>query len=61
MQSHATINNQTSQAITDIRNTLTKLIISLSIPKKGKFSTQAQPNPQGQFSVGESNSYDTQL
>lgn len=61
MQSQATINNQTSQAISDIRNTLTKLTTSLSIPEKGKFLAQAQPNPQSQFSVGESSSSDTQL
>uniref|UniRef100_A0A2N9I6A0 RNA-directed DNA polymerase n=1 Tax=Fagus sylvatica TaxID=28930 RepID=A0A2N9I6A0_FAGSY len=46
MQGQSTINSQTSQAINDIRSTLTKLTTSLSTQEKGKFPAQPQPNPQ---------------
>uniref|UniRef100_A0A2N9I9L5 Reverse transcriptase/retrotransposon-derived protein RNase H-like domain-containing protein n=1 Tax=Fagus sylvatica TaxID=28930 RepID=A0A2N9I9L5_FAGSY len=46
MQGQSTINNQTSQALNDIRSTLTKLTTSLSTQEKGKFPAQPQPNPQ---------------
>ena len=45
MQTQSTINNQNSQAINDIRSTLTKLITSMSTIEKGKFPSQPQPNP----------------
>ena len=51
MQTQSTINNQNSQAINDVRSTLTKLTTSMSIIEKGKFPSQPQPNPQGQFCV----------
>ena len=51
MQTQSTINNQTSQVINDIRSTLSKLTTSMSIIEKGKFPSQPQPNPQGQFCV----------
>ncbi|XP_057969433.1 uncharacterized protein LOC131158581, partial [Malania oleifera] len=47
MQSQSTINNQNSQAINDIRGTLTKVTTTLSNQEKGKFPAQPQPNPQG--------------
>ncbi|XP_057981314.1 uncharacterized protein LOC131166759 [Malania oleifera] len=47
MQSQSTINNQNSQAINDIRGTLTKVTTTLSNQEKGKFPAQSQPNPQG--------------
>ncbi|XP_042964714.1 uncharacterized protein LOC122298937 [Carya illinoinensis] len=56
MQSQTTINNQTSQAINDIRNNLTKLNTTLSAQEKGKFPFQPQPNPQVQISAIESSS-----
>ena len=37
MQGQSTINSQTSQALNDIRSTLTKLTTSLSTQEKGKF------------------------
>ena len=49
MQTQSTINNQTSQAIDYISSTLTKLTTSMSTIEKGKFPSQPQPNPQGQF------------
>uniref|UniRef100_A0A2N9IGG3 Reverse transcriptase domain-containing protein n=1 Tax=Fagus sylvatica TaxID=28930 RepID=A0A2N9IGG3_FAGSY len=60
MQGQSTINSQTSQAINDIRSTLTKLTTSLSTQEKGKFSAQPQPNPQGQFGVIGSSDLGTQ-
>ncbi|XP_042954668.1 uncharacterized protein LOC122291088 [Carya illinoinensis] len=47
MQSQNTINNQNSQAINDIRGTLTRVTTALSAQEKGKFPAQPQPNPQG--------------
>ncbi|XP_035542821.1 uncharacterized protein LOC118345167 [Juglans regia] len=56
MQSQTTINNQTSQAINDIRNNLTKLNTTMNAQEKGKFPSQSQPNPQGQIAAIESSS-----
>ena len=56
MQTQSTINNQNSQAINDVRSTLTKLTTSMSIIEKGKFPSQPQPNPQGQFCVDDCSS-----
>ena len=52
-QTQSTINNQNSQAINDIRSTLTKLTASMSTIEKGKFPSQPQPNLQGQFCIGD--------
>ncbi|XP_042964676.1 uncharacterized protein LOC122298901 [Carya illinoinensis] len=49
MQGQATINNQTSQAINEIRGSLTRLTTTFHTQEKGKFLTQSQPNPQGQI------------
>ncbi|KAF5468959.1 hypothetical protein F2P56_013066, partial [Juglans regia] len=48
MQGQATINNQNSQAINDIRSTLTKMTTAWSSQEKGKLPAQPQPNPQSQ-------------
>jgi hypothetical protein len=56
VQGQATINNKKSQAIDDIRSTLTKLTSFLSIQEKGKFLAQPQQNPQGWFVLSGSNS-----
>lgn len=48
MQGQATINNQNSHAINEMRSTLTNLTTTLSIQKKGKFPAQPKPNPQAQ-------------
>ena len=58
MQTQSTINNQNSQAINDIRRTLTKLTTSMSTIEKGKFLSQPQPNPQGQFCVDDCSSFE---
>ncbi|KAJ4717067.1 Retrovirus-related Pol polyprotein [Melia azedarach] len=59
MQGQTSINNQTSQAINDIKNTLSKLTSSLSVQEKGKFPAQPQPNPVSQFNVNNSDSSGT--
>ncbi|XP_040987700.1 uncharacterized protein LOC121235422 [Juglans microcarpa x Juglans regia] len=48
LQSQAVINNQNSQAINDIRGSITRLTTNLIVREKGKFPAQAQLNPQGQ-------------
>ena len=61
MQTQSTINNQNSQAINDIRSTLTKLTTSMSTIEKGKFPSQPQPNPQGQFFVDDCSSSENKV
>ncbi|XP_075669961.1 uncharacterized protein LOC142639702 [Castanea sativa] len=56
MQTQSTINNQNSQDLNDIRSTLTKLTTSMSKIEKGKFPSQPEPNPQGQFCVDDCSS-----
>lgn len=48
MHGQATINNQNSQAINDIRSTLTKMTTAWSFQEKEKFPAHPQPNPQSQ-------------
>ncbi|XP_040987733.1 uncharacterized protein LOC121235452 [Juglans microcarpa x Juglans regia] len=48
MQGQATINNQNSQAINDIRSTLTKMTTAWCSQEKGKLPAQPQHNPQSQ-------------
>ena len=59
--SQSTINNQNSQAIDYISSTLTKLTTSMSTIEKGKFPSQPQPNPQGQFCVDDCSSSENKL
>ncbi|XVF72371.1 hypothetical protein PTKIN_Ptkin12aG0116600 [Pterospermum kingtungense] len=54
MQRQTNINNQTSQALTDIRNTLSALTESLRIQEKGKFPAQPKPNPSNHCQVSSS-------
>ena len=51
MQGQTTINNQTSQAINEIKNTLSALTASLRTQEKGKFPAQPQPNPSSQCNI----------
>ncbi|XP_022855692.1 uncharacterized protein LOC111376912 [Olea europaea var. sylvestris] len=60
MQGQANINNQTSQAINEIKNTLSSLTSSLHSQEKGKFPAQPQPNPSQQFNVNASSSSESQ-
>ena len=61
MQTQSTINIQNSQAINDIRSTLTKLTTSMNTIEKGKFPSQPQPNPQGQFCVDDCSSFENKV
>ncbi|XVF47618.1 hypothetical protein PTKIN_Ptkin03bG0124400 [Pterospermum kingtungense] len=54
MQGQTNINNQTSQALNDIRNTLSALTESLRIQEKGKFPAQPKPNPSNHCQVSSS-------
>ena len=55
IQGQTNINNQTSQAINEIKNTLSALTASLHAQEKGKFPAQPQPNPASQCHVSTSN------
>jgi hypothetical protein len=55
MQTQANVNNQTSQDINEIKNTLSTLTASLRTQEKGKFPAQPQPNPSTQCLVSCSN------
>jgi len=46
LQGQDTFNRRTSQAIDDIKNTLTKITSFMSIQEKGKFPSQPEPNPR---------------
>ena len=61
MQTQSTINNQNSQVINDIRSTLTKFTTFMSTIEKGKFPSQPQPNPQGQFCVDDCSSFENKV
>ena len=54
MHEQTNINNQTSQAINEIRSTLSTLTTSLRTHEKGKFPAQPQPNPSTQCHVSSS-------
>ena len=54
IQGQTNINNQTSQAINEIKNTLSALATSLHTQEKGKFLAQPQPNPDSQYHVSTS-------
>ena len=54
IQGQTNINNQTSQAINEIKNTLSALATSLHAQEKGKFPAQPQPNPASQCHVSTS-------
>ena len=54
IQGQTSINNQTSQAINEIKNTLSALTASLQTQEKGKFPAQPQPNPASQCHVSTS-------
>jgi len=51
MQAQTTINTQTSQAINEIKLTLSTLTNSLRTTEKGKFPAQPQKNPVGQYQI----------
>ena len=56
IEKQATINTQLAQSMTDFKDTLVKLTSALSFQEKGKFSSQPQQNPNGQYNVNASSS-----
>jgi hypothetical protein len=53
------INTQLAQSMTDFKDTLAKFIYALSFQEKGKFPSQPQQNPKGQYNANAS-SYGSQ-
>jgi hypothetical protein len=51
-----TINTQLTQSMTDFKDTLAKFTSALSFQKKGKFPSQPQQNPKGQYNANASSS-----
>jgi hypothetical protein len=56
MEKQETINTQLAQSMTDFKDTLAKLTFALSFQEKGKFPSQPQQNPKGQYNVNASSS-----
>jgi len=50
------INTQLAQSMTDFKDTLTKLTFAPSLQEKGKFLSQPQQNPKGQYNANASSS-----
>jgi hypothetical protein len=44
-----TINTQLAQTMIDFKDTIAKFTSTLSFQEKGKFSSQPQQNPKGQY------------
>jgi hypothetical protein len=51
-----TINTQLAQSMIDFKDTLAKLTSALSFQEKGKFPSQPQQNPKGQYNANSSSS-----
>jgi hypothetical protein len=56
IEKEETINTQLAQSMTDFKDTLAKLTSALSFQEKGKFPSQPQQNPKGQYNVNTSSS-----
>jgi hypothetical protein len=56
IEKQETINTQLAQSMTDFKDTLAKLTSALSFQEKGKFPSQPQQNPKGQYNVNTSSS-----
>jgi len=56
IEKQETINTQLTQSMTDFKDTLAKLTSALSFQEKGKFPSQPQQNPKGQYNVNASSS-----
>jgi hypothetical protein len=50
------INTQLAQSMTDFKDTFAKLTSALNFQEKGKFPSQPQQNPKGQYNVNASSS-----
>jgi hypothetical protein len=56
IEKQETINIQLAQSMTDFKDTLAKFTSALSFQEKGKFSSQPQQNPKGQYNSSASSS-----
>ena len=56
IEKQETINTQLAQTMTDFKDTLAKFTSALSFQEKGKFSSQPQQNPKGQYNSNASSS-----
>jgi hypothetical protein len=56
IEKQETINTQLPQSMTDFKDTLAKFTYALSFQKKGKFPSQLQQNPKGQYNANTSSS-----
>jgi hypothetical protein len=50
------INTQNAQTMADLKDTIAKFTSALSFQEKGKFSSQPQQNPRGQYNANASSS-----
>jgi hypothetical protein len=56
IEKQETINTQVAQSMTDFKDTLAKFTYALSFQEKGKFPSQPQQNPKGQYNANASSS-----
>jgi hypothetical protein len=56
IEKQETINTQNAQIMADLKNTLAKFTSALSFQEIGKFSSQPQQNPKGQYNANASSS-----
>jgi hypothetical protein len=56
IEKQETINTQLAQSMIDFKDTLAKLTSALSFQEKGKFPSQPQQNPKGQYNTNASSS-----
>ena len=51
IEKQESINNQNAQTLIDLKDTLAKFASAITIHEKGKFPSQPQPNPKGQYNL----------
>jgi hypothetical protein len=56
IEKQETINTQNAQTMADLKDTLAKFTSALSFREKGKFPSQPQQNPRGQYNANASSS-----
>jgi hypothetical protein len=56
IEKQETINTQLAQSMTDFKDTLAKFTSALNFQEKGKFPSQPQQNPKGQYNSSASSS-----
>ena len=56
IEKQKTINTQNAQTMIDLKDVLTKFTSAFNFQEKGKFLSQPQKNPKGQYNVNASSS-----